>query len=506
MREIEIDGKRIKLATVTSIRSVGLKPVYDIEVENHHNYFANGVNVHNCAYHEMLDEYSERYGEELYRFKDTFILYRHRKLLMYASGPNKKTLRGRTRFFGAIDEIGWFNNDALKKKIKDDAGEVYIALERSLLTVRAAANKLIRNGYDNILTAYFTNVSSPSHARDKIMSLVKQAKLTNTILAFHRPTWEMNPNITREDLAAEYTKDPVEAERDYGANPPLTNNPFIRNIMTVLECSKNYRNATEISFRQRTNKKSKDITRFAIPGKIRRAKRPSILALDAGFSNNAFGCCIAHIDRDTGQPVIDLLLEVQPLPGVPVNHSLVYAKLIVPLIESRNIQMVCADRWQSIKLLQDIAAAHEIDAHQYSVSYSEMGIAKAYLEDKEVSLPRPEWEKDEIMEYDHASYPNCFSKAPVAHFVLQCITVQDSGSKVLKGENLNDDMFRAYCLAMTRLLADENQDLFNGPDAVSSGGGALGSVTTKMGSSKGASVGSQLASDGKAMGTIRRRC
>lgn len=458
------------------------------------------------AYHAMLDSYGEQYGEELYRFKDTFILYRHRKLLMYASGPNKKTLRGRTRFFGAIDEIGWFNNDAQKKKVKDDASEVYIALERSLLTVRASANRLIRNGYDNVLTAYFTNVSSPSHARDKIMDLVKKSKLTNTILAFHRPTWEMNPNITRADLDSEYAKDPVEAERDYGANPPLTNSPFIKNILTVLECCKGYRNATEISYKQRTNKKSRDITRFATPGKIRRAKRPSILALDAGYSNNAFGCCIAHIDKETQLPVIDLLLEIQPLPGVPVNHSLIYSKLLVPLIESRNVKMVCADRWQSIKLLQDIGAEHEIETSQYSVTYEDMGIAKSFMEDQEVTLPLSEWKKDDILEYDHSRYPNCFSKSPIAHFILQCVTVQDTGSKVLKGENLNDDMFRAYCLAMSRLLADENQELFNGPDGVITGGGILGSVSTKTGGSRGTSVGSQSASDGKAMGTIRRRC
>ena len=99
--ELEIDGKRVKLSRVKSIVAAGEKHVFDLEVAGVHNYFANGVNVHNCEYHALLDHYGTRYGEEIYKFMDSFVHYRHRKLLVHPSGPNKRTLRGRTRLLTA---------------------------------------------------------------------------------------------------------------------------------------------------------------------------------------------------------------------------------------------------------------------------------------------------------------------------------------------------------------------------------------------------------------------
>jgi hypothetical protein len=92
---IELGGKRIKLSKVATIESVGVKHVYDIEVKDHHNYYAGGILVHNCAYHDLMNWYGKRYGDEFYKVKDTFISYKAKRLLLYPAGPNKKTLRGR---------------------------------------------------------------------------------------------------------------------------------------------------------------------------------------------------------------------------------------------------------------------------------------------------------------------------------------------------------------------------------------------------------------------------
>ena len=68
-----IDGKTLTFSRVVAKRSVGPRPVYDIEVADVHNYYAGGVNVHNCEYHKMLDDAANRYGVELYRKKDEYI-------------------------------------------------------------------------------------------------------------------------------------------------------------------------------------------------------------------------------------------------------------------------------------------------------------------------------------------------------------------------------------------------------------------------------------------------
>ena len=59
-------------------------------------------------YHALLDDYSEKYGEELYAVGRELINYRHRNLVLYPASPSKRSLRGDTRSWFAVDEIGWF--------------------------------------------------------------------------------------------------------------------------------------------------------------------------------------------------------------------------------------------------------------------------------------------------------------------------------------------------------------------------------------------------------------
>jgi intein/homing endonuclease len=93
-----IDGKLIKFSKVLKVAPVGTRHVYDIEVRDTHNYFANGVNVHNCEFHTMLTEYGAKYGTEFFRMKDIYLKYFHKNIELYPAGPSKRALRGRTRF------------------------------------------------------------------------------------------------------------------------------------------------------------------------------------------------------------------------------------------------------------------------------------------------------------------------------------------------------------------------------------------------------------------------
>lgn len=458
------------------------------------------------SYHSLLKTYNEKYSEEIFKIKDTFILYRHRGLLMYPSGPNMKTLRGRTRFFAAIDELGWFDNSAEKNKVKDNANEVYIALERSLLTVRAAANRLLRQGYDNIPTAFFVNVSSPSHARDKIMELINKAKISKKIFAMHRPTWEMNPNVTREDLEDEYRKDPVAADRDYGANPPLANSPLISNIDAVDKCFTTVNNKVEkIQFKHRKDVKG-DSTRYAII-EPRTVINPSILAIDAGFSNNSFSCVVGHLNKLTKRPVFTTMVEIQPRPGVPLNYTLIYNHVLVPLIKTQNIIMFRADRWNSLKLLSDAAEQFkDLDTGRYSLKYEDMSLFKDYILDGEVTFPKYEWKNpQEILHFNYSEYPKCFAQAPISHLFSQLCTVQDTGRQVLKAQGLTDDLFRSVALAFTILIDEKYEKLFMGANTKGTAK-AMGSMVTKCGSN--ATPGNMmtgLTSAGKALGMLGGR-
>lgn len=459
-------------------------------------------------YHSMLEEYRNRTGEELANIKDTFIMYKHRRLFFYPAAPDKRVLRGRTRSFSAIDELGWFPNDvASLKNVKMNAQEVYISLERSLRTVRSKANRLVKQGFDNVPTGYFFNVSSPSSVRDKIMELYRKSIGSRSILGWQRPTWEMNPDVTREDLDPEFMKDPVGSMRDYGAQPPLTNSAFITNKDEVIAC---YSKRSNPLIMAQKVKKYNDggVTTFGVISKIGQTTRKSVLALDAGVSNNSFAFAVATLR--TGKVSIDVIGEVIPYGGMIINYSMVQ-EMLEELIEARNIVLVAADRWNSLKPLHDIRDSFDIPFRIYSLKYPDMVMFKDYLTGGQLTFPKPKWELKNILEYDQTDYPKCFLGHPAEHMVLQLLTVQDTKSNVIKGDNLTDDIVRASMLATAMLLDEKNAEIFAndmGEDVAAGPPVPLSQMMVmRTGSSGGgsSSTPSSNASDGKALGNMRIR-
>jgi intein/homing endonuclease len=401
-------------------------------------------------YHKLMDYYANKYNEDFIKLKDTFVLYRHRNLIVYPSGPDKRTLRGRTRILAGIDELGWFDSTADSQKVKTSANEVYIALERSLLTVRAAANKLMNRGFSDIPNGYFLNISSPSSVRDKIVELVRISEGSRKIFGMTKPTWEMNPTITQDDLAEEFKKDPIAAMRDYGAQPPLASNAFITNQQVVEDAIREKSNGIRLNFKQRRYRNG-DAERYAEVIKIRSVQYPSVLAIDAGHVNNSFACTSAYL-KD-GKVIASCVAEVIPYPGVPVNFTLVYKHLISRIIEAQNVKLLIADRWNSIKILSDAREDFGIEALQYSLKYKDIWLTKDNLMSGMIRIPQPTKSVKECVEYNFDDYPHVFDGKPVDHLVLQTLTVRDTGNQIVKGDGgLTDDLFRSLSLAVYALL------------------------------------------------------
>lgn len=416
-------------------------------------------------YHALLDHYQRKYHQEFYKLKDTFVLYKHRKLTFYPAGPDKRVLRGRTRILGAIDEIGWFDNAKNSQKVKIDANGVYEAMVRSLATVRSSEERLIDMGFDQALTAHMLNISSPSSIRDKICELVRTSQGSKKTLGIHAPTWKMNPNITRNAgfLLEEYRKDPVTAQRDYGAEPPLSANPFIGNVELVRQAF-NPKLRNPIKYKQKTITLGKEKYRYAEIEKVQEIRRPSLMAIDAGYSNNSFALVVGSFNTDM-LPTVDVVVEVMSMPGMPLNYTMIYEEVMKPLIEARNIRILLADRWNSIKILQDAQIEFEdrdFQQKQYSLKYSDFWNVKNALEQFTFIIPMIEkgQELDEVLKESLDDYPRCFDGRPVSHLALQILTVQDSGRTVLKGEGeLTDDIWRASCLAYWGMQQEEYIDI-----------------------------------------------
>ena len=424
-------------------------------------------------YHKLLDYYANKYGEKLYKINSTMLHYRARGLVCYPSGPSKRTLRGPTRFLSVIDELGWFpygETDADEDRERQSAEGVYTALDNSLMTVRKSADKLRRMGYNNVPTAIMIGISSPSNARDKIMSLLKVHAKSKDVLTVKAATWDFSPLYDKEDFDNKYKENYMAAERDFGANPPLNTSPFLHMALDELSeklvgpirnrITYEYR---DFSIRDTKNKRrSATITEIRVPQKIHR----SIMALDAGWNKNSFSIVLGHADGtpESYKCILDTIIEIAPMDTeTPLDHAKIAQEIVYPLIEQMNVGIVVADRWNSIKMLQDIEHEFDIRTEQYSIKYSDFEYVRSWLIDEKVVIPRPEMKLSEIISLGENSikYPECFKYMPVSHLLYQMVTVQDSGRTIEKGYRLTDDIFRSVFLALIYLLDEKMvRDIF----------------------------------------------
>lgn len=464
-------------------------------------------------YHKLLKYHGERMGEELVTIKDTFINWRRSRFLASPSAPNVGTLRGDTRAGAGIDELGFFKFGAgAEDYVTISADEIHASLTNSLATVRTAANKMMRGGENNVQQGIMFNLSSPSSVFDKIMTLVRAAKNSRVLLGVKLPTWEVNPDITREDLQIYWDTDAVKAERDFGANPPLAASPFFGDKEAIDAAFVGLKNRISYEMIERTNPQSNMPERAAKINATRELPKmpPAIMTLDAGVSNNSFSLAISipvakgrvtpqprqnsgGYERKPKRPMVDrpldlnsesgenlrtqvlAILEVMPPKGGKINFNKMYKNVLVPLLKPFNVQVVVTDRWNSILLLDMLRDEHGVATFQYSLRYKDFEAIKSYTEGGRVQLPQYESrDLDEVLSFDQESYPTCFTDRPIDHMALQFLTVQDNGRTVDKGPNLTDDSFRAVSLAVHYLRNIDFVKEYLSGHAVNSGkGGGL---------------------------------
>ncbi len=461
------------------------------------------------GYHGMLKHHGDRLGQELVVIKDTFINWRRSRLLAAPSAPNVGTLRGDTRAGASIDELGFFRFGAGSEEyVTISADEIHTSLTNSLATVRNAASRMIRAGDNTAVQGLMFNISSPSSVFDKIMTLVRAAKNSRVMLGVHLPTWEMNPQITRQDLQIYWDTDAKKAERDFGANPPLAANPFFGDLEPVFASFGRVPN--RVQYRLTTNP-ANNAERSARLGLLTPLSRmpPSLMTLDAGESNNSFSLAISipmrkgkltdrpkpnsqgfakvparpvpskeislNVDLGDHRSMTIAVIEIIPPKNGRINFNRVYENVIVPLLKPFNVAVCVTDRWNSILLLDRLHDEHGVATFQYSLRYADFVAIKSYVEGGMVSLPRTESEDPTgISTFDETQYPYCFESRPIDHLALQFQTVQDGVRTVSKGANLTDDSFRSVALAIHYLRNAEFVKLYLSGDALNSGrGGGL---------------------------------
>lgn len=443
-------------------------------------------------YHRMLASYKQGRDTELHRSSSMYLAYFHKNLRFYPSGPRSTTLRGDTRIFGALDELGLFplpKGDAEEDEQSEraNADEAHKSMARSLTTVQGIRRRLMKEGISAVPGSVLLNVSSPIAQRDKMMRLLRQSRTPEgktMILGVNLPTWEVNPGMDRDHptIALAYLENAEMAERDYGANPPSVHSQFMPRKSFeggVFVNGQNSHNFTPL---------------YDVPGqiygkveKIRSVLWPSVITIDAGHTNNSFVITGEHYNFDTGKTVVSTVIEIMPQEGRTINFNLVYKNIILPVARDINAVAMLADQWQGIDLLYRIEEDMGMNplgkvrckAKQYSPRRRDFDTMLAMFQAGNVLAPTiSEKDKQEVFDGNIADYRQAMINKPIPHLFLQLNTIQDLGVSRCpgKGDGYTDDIVRALVLGVSKIHEPKLMDRLKEARtfSYSGGGGRVG--------------------------------
>lgn len=410
---------------------------------------------------KLLDSYKQKYGKEFYRSSSMYMDFYFKNIRIYPSGPRSTTLRGDTRIFAALDELGLFplpkgNEEEDENSERANADEAHKSLFNSLGTVNHAYNELLAKGYNSAPPAILFNVSSPISQRDKMMRLLRESRTeegSKFLLGVNLPTWEMNPTMTKKTplIASAYASNAEKAERDWGANPPAVHSRFMQPDL--------YRDNTFVGGQNSHN----FIYQFDQPGeiygkveKIRSFPWPSVIAIDAGHVNNSFSIAAGHYNFDSGKTVVTTLLECMPQDR-RINFNFIYKCVILAIAKDLNAVALLADQWQGVDLLYRIKEdmgnnplqKPRCRSKQYSLKRRDFNAMISMFSAKNIILPTVnEGIKQHILDGQVDNYRSEMVGKPIEHLLLQLCTVRDVGELRCpeKGEGFTDDIFRALTL------------------------------------------------------------
>ena len=418
-------------------------------------------------FHKLLKYSGQKLGQELYRDSAVYVDYMYKNLRFYPSGPKSSTLRGDTRIFAALDELGLFplpkgDSEEDEQSERANADEAHKSLNNSLTTVQAIRQRLMREGVKGVPGSVLLNVSSPISQRDKMMRLLRQSRTEEGekfLLGVNLPTWEVNPGMSRQDpkIVAAYSDNAEMAERDYGANPPSVHSQFVP------------RSAFEFGVFVNGQNSHNFIPQYDQPaqvyGKVQRIRDcpwPSLLTIDAGHKNNSFAIIGSHYNFDTGKSEVSTIIECMAEQGRSINFNLLYQHVILPIAKDINAVAMLADQWQSIDLLYRIEedmgknplGKVRCKAQQYSPKRKDFVATNAMLTSKNLVLPTlSDADMQHVFAGNVQDYRVELKGKPIQHIMLQFSTVRDQGEMKCptKGEGFTDDLYRALVLNVSKL-------------------------------------------------------
>jgi len=411
------------------------------------------------TYHKWLDDQGEELGISLWHKPDTYLWYGHKRLALSFAPADQRTLRGRTRFISAVDELGWFGASKDRSgtsRVRADGDGTVRALDRSLATIRNSASKRRKNRGQNCPDGYQFTISSPSAATDPMMRRYKRSNRSPRRYSVLRATWESNPMFTEETLR-EQEGDVTERDFlcDFACNPPYSDDPWWESESALLDlCSKK-----DVRLWSGTAEMLKDkaggrfrYLYYKFSALSSDMTLPRCLSFDNGEKNNSFAWAVSRFDKQNDTVLVEEAGEVAPGDNERIHHGLMWEHVIEPLVKRFRFLHVVWDRWESTRYVADLRTKYGIRAEQYSPGMKDGKNLRSDMKNSKILLPMPECPIDKLP----IENPVELARTPRAHLLLQVLTSRDGNGLPLKPQGGNDDILRAVLLGRVFIRDNEN--------------------------------------------------
>lgn len=287
-------------------------------------------------------------GNPYYRAIDVEYAFRDKNITVRAMNSNSASQVGKTSKIVVFDELA-------RMKTTEGAlagGAVYSSLSKATQTFGENGIKI--------------SCSSPWIEGDQMWELNKLNGKIKKLLVYHLPTWMFNPKISRESLEGEYTKNPEDSDRDFGAIWPKSEEDAVDMKELVDAVIKPWRKPLLKWHQKIDERKDADgVTRKYVQIEIEQwptleKSTMRVLHGDPGKSDDSYAICIEHIEMKRGEggriiPIVvnDLTLEWMPNPQIKsIVDYMNVGEIILKLWQTLNIINVSFDQWNSEATIQ----------------------------------------------------------------------------------------------------------------------------------------------------------
>lgn len=271
-----------------------------------------------------------------------------KNITCYSGNSEQEGIEGFNLYLAVMDEASAFKAELELKKNKErhkhSAYAIYSVLRKSITSRFPKRGKLVL-------------ISYPRYKHDFIQTMYNKGLKLDHVYTSFGATWEVNPTLTRDDLANEYVSDPDKARAMYECIPPAALDPFFTRPELIDQIAEN-----SLIVDPFEGEGLKD-SFVPLPG-VR-----YVIGCDLSLTGDATGIAMGHVDRfENNKPFIhiDLVKPFYPKPNRQIDLEEVRQLIFLLRNKGFHIGHVYYDQFQSADTIQ-ILQRNGFQASLYSV-------------------------------------------------------------------------------------------------------------------------------------------